>query len=190
LSGDFKNDITRFLTVNNKRDTASHCIAVAAASARIARCFMLNETIAVTSALLHYISNVMQPQEMLEYAIGRNWWLDAAERKYPFLLHQRISAVFARELFGVTDPLILSAIECHTTLKEEPSAHDMALFLADKLSWDQDGTPPYFDIVSTALGKSLVQASLEYINFVLDNGMILFPHRWLMEAKNWLDNLD
>ena len=127
---------------------------------------------------------------MLDYAINQNWEIDASEEKHPFLLHQRLSAVFASELFGVNDPLILSAIRCHTTLKENPSAYDMVLFLADKLSWDQDGTPPFYDVVSSALENSLVHASLVYINFVLDNGMILSPHQWLMDAKNWLESLD
>jgi hypothetical protein len=31
-------------------------------------------------------------------------------------------------------------------------------------------------------------ASLAYINFVLDNNMILMPHQWLLEAKAWLES--
>lgn len=81
-------------------------------------------------------------------------------------------------------------LNCHTTLKKNPSVHDMVLFLVDKLSWDQNGTPPFFDVVTSALEISLAHASLAYINFVLDNGMVLSPHRWLVDAKNWLENLD
>ncbi len=188
LSGDFKTDITNFLTVNSKQDIASHCVSVAKASEKIAISFGLDETAASTSALLHDISNVVSPQDMLDYGISQNWEIDESEKEYPLLLHQRLSAVFAKELFGVDDPSILSAIRCHTTLKENPSAYDMVLFLADKLSWDWNGTPPFFDVVSSALQISLARASLAYINFVLDNGMILFPHRWMMDAKNWLEN--
>ena len=188
LSGDYKTDITNFLTVNGKQDTASHCISVAKTSEEIAVRFGVDKSMASASALLHDISNVVKPQDMLDYAIKCNWEIDASERKYPFILHQRLSADFARELFGITDPLILSAIRCHSTLKENPSAHDMVLFLADKLSWDQDGTPPFYDAISSALERSLAHASLAYINFVLDNGMILSPHRWLLDAKKWLEN--
>ncbi len=190
LSSDFKTDSTNFLTINSKQDTASHCISVASMSKKIAMQFGANDAKASIAALLHDISNVLQPQDMLDYAITQNWEIDASEKKYPFLLHQRLSAVFARELFGVDDPLILSAIECHTTLKKNPSVHDMVLFLADKLSWDQNGAPPFFDVVTSALEISLAHASLAYINFVLDNGMVLSPHRWLVDAKNWLENLD
>lgn len=187
LSGDLKTDITNFLTVNGKVHTASHCVSVAETSKKIATIFGLDEATATISALMHDISNVMLPRDMLDYAIGENWEIDAAEQKYPFLLHQRLSAVFARALFGINDAPILSAIECHSTLKENPSAYDMVLFLADKLSWDQEGVPPFFDVVSLALEKSLGFASLVYINYVLDHGMVLAPHRWLIDAKNWLE---
>lgn len=190
LSGDVKTDIMAFLTVNGRQDTVSHCMSVAAASKKIALRFGLDEAIVSMSALLHDISLVMKPRDMLDYAINRNWEMDASEKKHPFLLHQRLSAVFARELFGIDDPLILSAVGCHTTLKKNPSAYDMVLFLADKLSWDQAGPPPFYDIVSSALEKSIVHASLAYIDFALDAGMILVPHRWLRDARNWLQNVD
>ena len=190
LSGDLTADVTRFLTENHKPNTAAHCISVAKASERIAVRFGLNPAAAITAALLHDISNVVKPQDMLDYAVDDHWELDASEKEHPFLLHQRLSAVFAKALFGVNDPIILSAIGCHTTLKETPSSYDMVLFLADKLSWDQNGTPPFFDVVSTALNQSLAHASLAYINFVLDNGMILSPHQWLVAAKRHLETVE
>lgn len=189
LSGNIKADITSFLTLNGKQETANHCISVANSSEKIANRFGLDKSAAVISALLHDISSVMKPQDMLTYAISQGWEIDESERKYPFILHQRLSMIFAKELFGITDELILSAIECHSTLKFSPSSYDMVLFLSDKLSWDQEGTPPFYDLVSSALEKSLQYASLSYINFVLNNGMILYPHRWLLEAKTWLENL-
>ena len=190
LSDDLNADVTSFLTVNHKPDTAAHCISVAEVSERIAVRFGLNTAAATTAALLHDISSVVKPQDMLDYAMNHNWELDASEKKHPFLLHQRLSAVFARKLFGIHDPIILSAIGCHTTLKENPSSYDMVLFLADKLSWDQNDAPPFLDAVSTALNQSLAHASLAYINFVLDNGMILSPHQCLMAAKKYLDTAE
>lgn len=188
LSGELKTDITNFLTVNGKQETAAHCMAVAKTNEALARRFKLDISAASACALLHDISNVIKPQDMLHYAVAQNWALDEAERRHPFLLHQRLSAVFAQTLFNVNDAAVVSAIGCHTTLKAAPSDDDMALFLADKLSWDQAGTPPFFDVVSSALTHSLRYACLTYINFVLTNGMILCPHKWLMEAREWLQN--
>lgn len=187
LSGELKTDMTNLLTANGKQQTAVHCISVAKKAEEIALRFGLDKSLSSVSALLHDISNVVQPQDMIDYARDNNWDIDGSERKYPFLLHQRLSAVFAKDLFGIDHSVILSAIECHTTLKASPSNYDMVLFLADKLSWDQAGTPPFYNPVSSALNDSLKQASLVYINFVLDNGMVLSPHKWLMDAKNWLE---
>lgn len=60
----------------------------------------------------------MTPQEMYETAKSRNMKIDPAEEKYHFLLHQRISKIIAEERFGIDDAEILSAVECHTTLKK------------------------------------------------------------------------
>ena len=81
---------------------------------------------------------------------------------------------------------VLAAIRCHTTLRAAPSPCDMALFLADKLAWDQPGEPPFRSVIEDGLSVSLELASLRYIEYVLDHGMILMPHRWLMEALAWL----
>ena len=189
VTGDLKEDITCLLTANGKHDTLRHCFSVVETSQRIADQFGLDKDILSTSSLLHDVSNVVNPADMLDYATSRNWDIDSAEMKYPFLLHQRLSATFAANLFGINNPIILSAIECHTTLKENPSDYDMALFLADKLSWDQDGNLPFFDVVSLAMENSLSSAALVYINFVLDNGLILSPHKWLLNARKWLVSL-
>jgi HD superfamily phosphohydrolase YqeK len=80
----------------------------------------------------------------------------------------------------------LSAVEYHTTLREKPSQYDMALFIADKLSWDQEGQPPFYDVVAKALTKSLEAASLAYMTFIVENKMILYPHRWFSAGLAYL----
>jgi HD superfamily phosphohydrolase YqeK len=54
----------------------------------------------------------------------------------------------------------------------------MALFVADKLAWDQDGLPPFYTVVSDALKQSLEAASLAYMDYIVENKMILYPHKW------------
>ena len=73
--------------------------------------------------------------------------------------------------------------------KVNPSKYDMALFIADKLMWDQGGVPSYFDVVNAALNHSLEMACLAYIDFVIDNNLILAPHPDLLSAKKYLEDL-
>lgn len=123
---------------------------------------------------------------MLAWAQARGYALCEAELQHPFLLHQRLSRVIAETWFGVADGEILSPIECHTTLKPNAAPGDMALFIADKLAWDQEGRPPFYDAVSEALGRSLEAASLAYMDYMEVSGLLLCPHSLWTAARQWL----
>jgi len=106
------------------------------------------------------------------------------ERHLPMIVHQKLSAVIARDAFNITDPAILSAIGCHTTLKAGASPLDKAVFVADKLAWDQPGAPPYLAELTRALDESLDAAALCYINWLWDRREALaVVHPWLIEAR-------
>ncbi len=185
-AGDTCADALDLLRANGRGHTAAHCLRVAETCATLATRFHADTKTAYASGILHDVSAVIRPADMLVYAEENGWPIDPSERKHPFILHQRVSVVIAEEHFHVRDERILSAIACHSTLKPDPSAYDMILFLADKIAWDQEGTPPFLDAVEAALEDSLCRAALAYINYVMENGLLLMPHRWLIEARAWL----
>ncbi len=82
-----------------------------------------------------------------------------AERKFPMIIHQKLSRVIAKEIFKIEDEEILNAICCHTTLRKHATKMDLVLFVADKIEWDQKGTPPYLIEIKKELGKSLEKSS-------------------------------
>jgi len=178
FTGDIKADVQELLYANSKADTFGHVKAVAEKNIEIAAQYGLDENICELCGYLHDISAVMPYGDMAAYAVENNWHIYEAEKKVPMLLHQRISKAIAKEDFGVTDGRILSAVECHSTLKANSSDYDKALFVADKLAWDKNGKPPFFDIVSDALKQSLEAASLAYMNYIVENNMILYRHEW------------
>jgi len=178
LTGDIKTDIEALLTANNKAKTFDHVKAVAEMNVKIAGQYGLDKEICELCGYLHGISAVVTPGDMMAYAMEKGWHIDEAENKHPFLLHQRISKLIAEQDFGITDERILSAIECHTTLKTNPSACDMALFIADKLAWDQEGEAPFHTVVSDTLKQSLEAASLVYMDYIVEHKMTLHPHKW------------
>lgn len=187
-SGDLFHDSKELLCSNNKQKTFEHCAAVAKTNREIAEKYGLDKSICEISGFLHDISTIIKPEDMLAYAQLADWYIDEAEKKYPFLLHQRLSKQIAEQDFHIIDQRILSAMECHTTLKDNPSPYDMALFVADKLSWDQDGLPPFYEVVSGALDISLESASLAYMTYTLENNMVLYPHKWFSEGFAFLNN--
>lgn len=187
LTGDAAADVREILERNGKAKTFVHVRNVAEVSRGIARQFGLDEEKCAVSGLLHDISAVLAPADMLNYAEENGFDLCDAERKFPFLLHQRISRIAAEEAFGIRDLDVLTAIECHTTLKEAPTGYEMALFLADKLAWDQDGAPPFYDEVKNALNRSMEKACWEYMRYMNDNGKVLCPHTNWDLAYEWLE---
>jgi HD superfamily phosphohydrolase YqeK len=57
------------------------------------------------------------------------------------------------------------------------------LFVADKLAWDQPGTPPYAHDLQTALAQSLDQATLFFLTYLWERrDSLLVIHPWLREA--------
>lgn len=169
-------DVTNLLSGNNKDDTLYHVINVSRVNGELAEQFGLARDKCIIGGLLHDISAIVKPEDMINYAIDKHLEICEAERRFPFLLHQRISQVIANEYFGIIDADILSAIKCHTTLKASPNKYDMALFIADKLAWDQEGTPPFYDDVKSALNASLEKACFVYMRFMIDNKKVLYPH--------------
>lgn len=183
---DLAAEVERLLCENGRPKTWAHVRAVADVCAEIGRAYQLDAEHCRRAGLLHDVSAVVPAADMLAYAEAQGWDIDPAERAHPFLLHQRISEVAARQHFQIADEEVLAAIRCHTTLRARPTPCDMALFLADKLAWDQPGESPYRQGIEDGLSASLERASLNAIDYAMAHGMILQPHRWLLEARSWL----
>lgn len=181
-TGDPLTDARILLLSNGKAATLAHAEQVAEAAAELAEKFGADIEKCRTAALLHDIAAVLPRGEMLQAAREMDMELDPAEEEFPMLLHQRFGAILARDLFGVTDLLVLSAVRCHTTLKKDPSDIDMILFLADKIRWDRGGEPPFLGAIENGLCRSLRAACLEYLDYITHHGMILRAHRLLAEA--------
>lgn len=167
---------------HDKSKTLHHAQAVAETAVSIADVYGLDTHKVTLAALLHDISVIMTPQEMYETAVSRGMFIDPAEEKYHFLLHQRMSRMIAEERFSITDADILSAVECHTTLKKNAGIYDKTIFIADKISWDREGEPPYHDLLKKKAMESLDDACCFYIKYQFDNGLLLMPHQWIKEA--------
>lgn len=185
FTGDTAADVTVLLTANSRPKTLAHILDVTEICLRIADMHLLDREKCRRAALLHDISAVIRPADMTAYATEQGMGLCAAEEKHPFLLHQRMSALVAAEDFGISDEQVLSATDCHTTLKAGADMYDMALFIADKLAWDQEGVPPFYDEVY-ALLPDLPSACLAYMDHMQDTGRLLYPHTRWTEAYRYL----
>lgn len=170
-----------------KQKTYKHVADVMHVALKMAKRHDLDENKCILASLLHDISAIMSPDDMYLLANKRNMEIDKAEEKYHFLLHQRISKIIAKEIFFVEDKDILSAIECHTTLKKDANDYDKVVFLADKLAWDQEGIPSYYDELIKTIDVSLDKGCYYFIKYQFDNEQLLMPHHWIIEAYQQLN---
>ena len=72
------------------------------------------------------------------------------EERNTSLLHAKMGAYLARKKFGVNDPEILSAIECHTVGKEAMTQFEKIIFTADYIEPCRDKADNLEEIRKTA----------------------------------------
>lgn len=185
LTGHLRRDVATFLALHACADTAGHVAQVAAEAKRLAERFGASTEAAEIAGLLHDISAVILNEERIAAAHAFGIEVLPEEAAFPMIIHQKLSVVLARDIFGVTAPEPLSAIGCHTTLKANASLLDKVVFVADKIKWDQAGEPPYLADLQQALDRSLDHAAFCYLDYLWQRRATLrVVHPWLV-AAHW-----
>lgn len=187
LTKDLKKDVCDFLVINNHKETAEHSVQVGAEAKRLAKRFGVDPEQAEHAGLLHDVSAIIPYSERGRVAKALGIPVLPEEERFQLIIHQKISRVMAESIFGVRNPEILSAIECHTTLKSKFSKFDLVLFVADKIEWDQLGIPPYIKELKSQLEISLEHAAFFYIDYLWKRRDTLkVVHPWLVDAHREL----
>jgi len=191
FTGDIAKDVVTFLMSHGCPRTAMHSAAVATEAQRIAAAVGIAPHTAAQAGWLHDVSAVIPMEERVAAAEALAIPVLAEERALPMILHQKLAATLARDLFGVTNAEVLNAIGCHTTLKAGASTLDKVLFVADKLAWDQPGEPPYRMALEAALAQSLDAAVCVYLRYLWERRTTLaVVHPWLVAAHAHLCGAD
>ncbi len=187
-TGSLAKDATAVLIHHNLPKVAGHVGHVAKEARRLASQFGADAAGAETAGWLHDISAVIPNEVRVEMCAAFDIPVLPGEANFPMILHQKLSVVVARELFGVTDTAVLSAIGCHTTLKANASQLDKIVFIADKIKWDQPGEPPYLVALETAVAHNLDDACRVYLNYLWrQRDSLRFAHPWFLAAHEELN---
>ena len=187
LSGDVSADAARLLMFRGCAATVDHSRRVASVAQRLGRRWGVAETSAEVAAWLHDISAIVPREHRVRVTEDLGWEVLAEERMAPVLVHQKLSAAIAQEVFSISDRPVLSAIGCHTTLKANSSALDKILFVADKMAWDQPGDPPYLAAIVLAADQSLNLAAHCYLSYLWQRRETLpAMHPWAVQAYQQL----
>jgi predicted HD superfamily hydrolase involved in NAD metabolism len=182
-TGDVRADMAALLAAHGQRQTVDHSLLVAAEAERLAARFDGDSAPARVAGWLHDVSAVFPVEQRTQVARQLGLQVLPEEEAAPMILHQKLSAAMAREVFGVQDAAVIQAIGCHTTLRANASWLDKVLFVADKVAWDQAGSPPYLEGLLVALERSLDRAALHYLDYLWHRRHALpAVHPWLVDA--------
>ena len=183
-TGELEKDVYTLLHNHDHDHTFTHVKAVAAKALELAQHFGGDADKAETAAWLHDISAIIPNDKRIEVARALDIEVLSVEEQLPMIIHQKLSAAISRYSFGVTDEEILSGVGCHTTLKANASLTDKLVFVADKIAWDQEGTPPYIAELNAGLERSIDKAALAYLEYLFEHATVLHP--WAKEAREQL----
>ena len=179
--------MVQYLEAFDHAETAVHNLAVAQEAKRLAEQFQVNAEKAYLAGLLHDVSVAIPHDQRITLQIAVGEPILDAERQAPFLLHQQQSALLAKTVFQVSDPDILSAISCHTTLKAHYRLLVLVVFLADKIKWDRKDQAPFLTGLLDRLDDSLEAAAGYYMDWLFAGDLVV-PHPWAVAAKAELAN--
>ncbi len=187
ITDNLETDVKALLCQHQQEHVYYHVKAVAAKASELAEMVSGDREKVKISAWLHDISAIIPNEQRIGLAKALRIEVLPEEEQFPMIIHQKLSAAIARETFKISDETILSAIGCHTTLKADASLSDHIVFVADKIAWDQTGTPPYIAELLKGLEYSVEAASLAYLEYlwsIRENLRVLHP--WAIAAREQL----
>lgn len=154
-----------------------HSMCVAQEAKRLAEKYGADPSKAYTAGILHDIMKDTDKDAQMQVLGDFGVVLDEIEQRSPTLWHARSGEVFLRNILGVTDEEILSAVRYHTTGRAGMSRLEQVVFTADFTSADRD----YPDVaVIRSLAEESLTAAIRYgveytIRDLIDRGRTVHP---------------
>lgn len=130
-----------------------HSIGVEEVACDLAVIHGYDEEKAGIAGILHDCAKNLSDDELLQCCEKYQLEITEIEARCPFLLHGKVGAAFARELYGITDQEILSSILYHTTGRPNMSLLEKIIFTADYIEPYRKPLPRIDKIRATAYSE-------------------------------------
>lgn len=127
---------------------------------------------AYTAGILHDCAKYLPDNEMLEQADYYHIELDDVERRAVQLVHSKVGAYYARDIYGVGDEDILNAIFYHTTGRIGMSKLEKIIYISDYIEptrkWTDDPDIPAIRACSSKdLDRTLLMILEKTYNYLI-----------------------
>lgn len=151
-------------------DRYEHTLGVMYTAESLAMRYGADMTKAAVAGLLHDCAKCIPNAQKIKQCKKHGIEISEMERKNPSLLHAKLGAYMAKNVYGVEDEEILSAIRWHTTGKPDMSMLDIIIYMADYIEPNRDKAPNLkeirrlsFENIEEALYQVLA-GTLAYLN--------------------------
>ena len=163
-----------------------HILGVERMAIELAEHYQLDVDAAARAGLMHDLAKYFKPQRLLELAKAEGLPIDEVDIAAPHLLHADVSAIVARQEFGVTDPEILQAIADHTLGRPGMGAMSCIVFLADTLEAGRGDTPELQSLRELSyqnLHRAVWHTCDYSLQYLLSTRCLIHPRT--IRTRNW-----
>lgn len=180
-----REQVLTYLSQNVPPERVNHILRVEQTAADLAAIHDLDKQKAATAGLMHDLAKCFKPQRLLHMAREEGLILDEILEKNPHLLHADVSAIVARDKFGVEDKQVLDAISNHTLGSARMSPLSCIVFLADSLEpgrGDSDSLQALRQASKENIYKAVYLTCNHTLKQLLDSPRLI--HQRLIATKN------
>lgn len=163
-----------------------HILGVEQMSLDLARHYQLDPPKAALAGLLHDLAKYFRPKKLLQMATAEGIEIDQVLGANPHLLHADVSAIVARDEFGMTDVEILDAIRNHTLGRPNMSELSCVVFLSDSLEPGRGDKRELNDLRKVSrenLYKAVWLTSDYSLKHLLEKRRLIHPRT--IATRNW-----
>ncbi|WP_448526507.1 bis(5'-nucleosyl)-tetraphosphatase (symmetrical) YqeK [Parathermosynechococcus lividus] len=163
-----------------------HILRVETMAAELAVVHGLDVTRAAWAGLLHDLAKYFPPQTLLAMAQQAALPITEVDTADPHLLHAQVSALVARQEFGVTDAQVLAAVANHTLGQPGMDELSCVIFLADSLEPGRGQTPELDELRRIArlnLQEAVWRVCDRTLAWLIDQHRLIHPRMVL--TRNW-----
>ncbi len=178
--------VLAWLAENVPPSRINHILRVEQMAVDLAEHYNLDREKAAIAGLMHDLAKYFKPQKLLQMARAEKLEVDEVMETSPHLLHADVSAIVARDTFGLEDEEVLQAIANHTLGRPGMSPLSSIVFLADTLEPGRGQTPELQALrqVSREHLERAVWLTCDYtFKFLLDSPCLIHPRA--IATRNW-----
>lgn len=155
-----------------------HSLGVADEAKKLAGVYHVDEEQAYIAGLVHDCAKEIPPEKSVEilrekYGVS----VDSISILMPKILHGPLGACMAQKEFGLSDPVALDAISCHTTGKANMSTMAKIIYIADYIEPNRDFEN--VDVLRKLAYEDIDAAIITGIDYtisdLLSRGLVIHP---------------